>query len=65
MDPAINSFFFIPGLSSPPLGPHNNNYNREDNCIEQANESSAMPIFIFMIAQVSVLSVPIIFRFRL
>jgi hypothetical protein len=44
--------FSFPGLSSPPLGPHNNNYNREDNCIEQANESSAMPIFIFMIAQV-------------
>jgi len=39
------------GLSSPPLAPHNNQYNREDNCIEQADESSALPIFIFMIAQ--------------
>lgn len=44
---------FILGLSSPPLGPHNNNLNREDvNCIEEADESSAMPIFIFMVAQV-------------
>jgi hypothetical protein len=40
------------GLSSPPLAPHNNQYNREDNCIEEANESAALPIFIFMVAQV-------------
>ena len=39
------------GLSSPPLAPHNNQYNRENNCIEAADESSALPIFIFMIAQ--------------
>ena len=46
------------GLSSPPLAPHQSSgqyqTNREDtNCIEQANESSALPIFIFMVAQVS------------
>lgn len=39
------------GLSSPPLAPHNNQYNREDNCIEQADKSAALPIFIFMVAQ--------------
>ena len=39
------------GLVSPPLAPHNNQYNRENNCIEQAAESSALPIFIFMVAQ--------------
>ena len=33
------------------MAPHNNQYNREDNCIEQADKSSALPIFIFMIAQ--------------
>jgi len=38
-------------LSPPQLGPTNNNYNREDNCISKPNKSSAMPIFIFMIAQ--------------
>ena len=45
------------GLSQPPLAPHQSSgqyqTNREDvNCIEQANESSALPIFIFMVAQV-------------
>eukprot|EP00094_Tigriopus_californicus_P000284 TCALIF_00274-PB protein Name:"Similar to SLCO5A1 Solute carrier organic anion transporter family member 5A1 (Homo sapiens)" AED:0.11 eAED:0.11 QI:460/0.90/0.91/1/0.63/0.58/12/137/1099 len=40
------------GLNSPPLGPNSNNFiPREDNCIEQADESAAMPIVIFMIAQ--------------
>eukprot|EP00093_Oithona_nana_P005745 05745.XXX_182220_189329_1 [CDS] Oithona nana genome sequencing. len=39
------------GLSNPPLAPHNNQYNREDNCIEQADDESALPIFVFMIAQ--------------
>ncbi len=44
--------FVFPGLPSPPLGPNNNNLNREDtNCIAEANESSAMPIFVFMVAQ--------------
>ena len=42
----------FPELSPPQLGPINNNYNREDNCISKPNKSSAMPIFIFMIAQV-------------
>ena len=46
-------FWLIPGLSNPPLAPHNNQYNREDNCIEQADESAALPIFVFMVAQVS------------
>ena len=41
------------GLSNPPLAPHNNQYNREDNCIEQADDESALPIFVFMIAQVN------------
>ena len=45
--------WLIPGLSNPPLAPHNNQYNREDNCIEQADESAALPIFVFMVAQVS------------
>ena len=49
----MSLFWLIPGLSNPPLAPHNNQYNREDNCIEQANESAALPIFVFMIAQVS------------
>ena len=40
------------GLSNPPLAPHNNQYNREANCIEQADESAALPIFVFMVAQV-------------
>ena len=41
------------GLSNPPLAPHNQNqYNREANCIEQADESAALPIFVFMVAQV-------------
>ena len=31
---------------------HNNQYNREANCIEQADESAALPIFVFMVAQV-------------
>merc|ERR1719412_1610733 len=39
------------GLSNPPLAPHNNQYNREDNCIEQADKSAALPIFVFMVAQ--------------
>merc|ERR1719412_2249146 len=39
------------GLSNPPLAPHNNQYNREANCIEQANKSAALPIFVFMVAQ--------------
>ena len=42
----------VNGLSSPPLVPHNNHqFTREDNCIKEANKSSALPIFIFMIAQ--------------
>lgn len=49
-----SSYFFRSlGLSNPPLAPHNNQYNREDNCIEQANKSAALPIFVFMVAQVS------------
>ena len=42
------------GLSNPPLAPHNNQYNREANCIEQADESAALPIFVFMVAQVKI-----------
>ena len=54
--------YFTKGLSQPPLAPHQSSgqyqTNREDvNCIKQANESSALPIFIFMVAQVK----PIIF----
>merc|ERR1719385_635833 len=41
----------LKGLSSPPLVPHNPQFNREDNCIKEASKSSAFPIFIFMIAQ--------------
>jgi len=41
----------VKGLSSPPLVPHNHQFNRDDNCITEASSSSAMPIFIFMIAQ--------------
>ena len=48
---SLLSIFALPGLNSPPLGPNSNFISREDNCIEKANESSAMPIFIFMIAQ--------------
>ena len=45
--------FMFAGLSNPPLAPHNQNqYNREANCIEQADESAALPIFVFMVAQV-------------
>ena len=49
--------YFTKGLSQPPLAPHQSSgqyqTNREDvNCIKQANESSALPIFIFMVAQV-------------
>ena len=54
-----NSMYYLifVGLSQPPLAPHQSSgqyqTNREDvNCIEQANESSALPIFIFMVAQV-------------
>ncbi|CAB4061515.1 SLCO3A [Lepeophtheirus salmonis] len=39
------------GLPNPPLAPHNNQYNRKGNCIEEANESAALPIFIFMLSQ--------------
>jgi len=41
----------VKGLSSPPLVPHNHQFSRDDNCITEASSSSAMPIFIFMIAQ--------------
>jgi len=41
----------VKGLSSPPIVPINNQFNREDNCIKEASKSSAFPIFIFMIAQ--------------
>ena len=57
----MSTFFIVSGLSSPPLGPHNNNYNREDNCIEAASESSAMPIFIFMVAQVLDMTIFVLF----
>ena len=50
--PLIIFFSVLAELSPPQLGPINNNYNREDNCISKPNKSSAMPIFIFMIAQV-------------
>ena len=55
----VNSIHLIlTGLSQPPLAPHQSSgqyqTNREDvNCIKQANESSALPIFIFMVAQVT------------
>ena len=39
------------GLSSPPLAPHNQQFNREDNCIKETSWSAAFPIFIFMLAQ--------------
>ena len=41
----------VNGLSSPPLGPHNSQFSRDDNCIKDASKSSALPIFIFMLAQ--------------
>ena len=41
----------VNGLSSPPLGPHNHQFNRDDNCIKEGSKSSALPIFIFMMAQ--------------
>lgn len=48
----IKSLVNSEGLSNPPLAPHNQNqYNREANCIEQADESAALPIFVFMVAQ--------------
>ena len=55
------SYLIFVGLSQPPLAPHQSSgqyqTNREDvNCIEQANESSALPIFIFMVAQVMFVS---------
>ena len=58
----MNYFFlWFSGLSNPPLAPHNNQYNREDNCIEQADKSAALPIFVFMVAQVKK---PRVFRKR-
>ena len=59
----VNSIHLIlTGLSQPPLAPHQSSgqyqTNREDvNCIKQANESSALPIFIFMVAQVTTSSI--------
>jgi organic anion transporter 3A len=48
----IKSLVNSEGLLHPPLAPHNQNqYNREANCIEQADESAALPIFVFMVAQ--------------
>ena len=41
----------VNGLSSPPLGPHNHQFSRDDNCIKEGSKSSALPIFIFMMAQ--------------
>ena len=41
----------VPGLSSPPLVPHTNQFARDDNCITEASSSSALPIFFFTIAQ--------------
>ena len=41
----------VNGLSSPPLGPHNHQFSRDDNCIKEGSSSAALPIFIFMLAQ--------------
>ena len=56
-------FFPVAGLSNPPLAPHNNQYNREDNCIEQANKSAALPIFVFMVAQVNTTKYHFLFEY--
>merc|ERR1711874_682558 len=41
----------VNGLSSPPLGPHNHQFSRDDNCIKEGSNSAALPIFIFILAQ--------------
>ena len=41
----------LKGLSSPPIVGHNNQFTRESNCIQEASQSAAFPIFVFMIAQ--------------
>jgi organic anion transporter 3A len=41
-------YFFVVGLSSPPLAPHNN--LRGDNCI-QGSPSTAAPVMLFLLAQ--------------
>jgi organic anion transporter 3A len=42
------TYFFVVGLSSPPLAPHNN--LRGDNCI-QGSPSTAGPVMLFLLAQ--------------
>lgn len=41
----------LKGLSSPPIVGHNNQFTRENNCIQETSQSAAFPIFVFMIAQ--------------
>lgn len=43
----------VQGLSTPPLVPHgsSNQFARDDNCILETSSSSALPIFLFSLAQ--------------
>jgi len=53
------NFVLVSGLS-PPLAPHNNQYNREDNCIEQVINPMFLYLVTFAFVRVNVLRLKLV-----